>query len=237
MKQKNLLKIAMLFVFTVISNFSFGQTTVSYNFSDGGAVSGLNEVAPGITLDTNIGFGSFKNSGTANPGVYSSQLRLYQNATKGGSIIIYASNGVTITDVVINASSRTGPAGYIVDGGAQTNLSAASGTYTISSINSTSEVEFFQRDASSGNRIYVDNFSVTYTSSDPTVTWDGSDSSDWANGANWDSNAVPIATDNVIIPDVTTTPIIGATTGAVTNDLTITEPDGINITAGGSLIV
>ena len=142
MKQKNLLKIVILFVFAMITHFSYGQTTVSYNFSDGGAVPGLNEVAPGITLDTNIGFGSFKNSGTSNPGVYTSQLRLYQNATKGGSIIIYASNGVTITDVVINASSRTGPAGYIIDGGAQTNLSA-SGTYTISSINSTSEVEFF----------------------------------------------------------------------------------------------
>ena len=80
-------------------------------------------------------------------------------------------------------------------------------------------------------------FGIAPAAAASTVTWDGSDSSDWANGANWDSNAVPIATDNVIIPDVTTTPIIGATTGAVTNDLTITEPDGINITAGGSLIV
>ena len=70
-----------------------------------------------------------------------------------------------------------------------------------------------------------------------TVTWDGSASSVWATGANWDTNVAPIATDNVIIPDVATAPIIGATTGAVSNDLTITEPDGINITAGGSLIV
>ena len=69
------------------------------------------------------------------------------------------------------------------------------------------------------------------------ITWDGSDSSEWAAAANWDINTVPSATDNVIIPDVATAPIIGATTGAEINNLTIKEPDGINITAGGSLIV
>ncbi len=141
----------------------FGQTTVTYDFSASGAVTGLDVVSPGITLDANIGFGSFKNGGTANPALNSGQLRLYQNATKGGSIKIYASNGVTITKVVVNASVTTGPAGYTVDGGAATNL-IASTTYTMSGISATSEVEFYQRDASSANRIYVNSFEVTYTS-------------------------------------------------------------------------
>ena len=69
-----------------------------------------------------------------------------------------------------------------------------------------------------------------------TTVWDGSDSSNWATIANW-SNGIPIVSSNVSIADVATAPIIGATTGAVSNDLTIAEPDGINITAGGSLIV
>ncbi len=69
------------------------------------------------------------------------------------------------------------------------------------------------------------------------VTWTGGTDTDWATAANWDINTVPSATDNVIIPDVATAPIIGATTGAEINNLTITESDGINITAGGSLIV
>jgi len=150
----------LLFLIGISANY--GQTTVSYDFSDGGAVSGLNEASPGISLDANIGFGSFRNSGTSNPGIFSSQLRLYQNATKGGSIIIYASNGVTITNIVVNASSRTGPAGYTVDGGSEVTLSGGS-TYTISGISATSQVEFFQRDASSSNRIYIDSFDVTYT--------------------------------------------------------------------------
>jgi hypothetical protein len=156
--------------------FSFGnevkgQTTVTYDFAASGAVTGLNEDAPGIALDANIGFGSFKNSGTSNPGIFSSQLRLYQNATKGGSIKIYANNGVTITKVVINASGTTGPAGYTVDGGSQTNMNAST-TYTIDGITATTEVEFFQRDSNSSNRIYVDSFEVTYTLASvlPTVT-------------------------------------------------------------------
>lgn len=156
-------KIYVLMIALIMTSLGFGQTTVSYDFSSGGAVSGLNQSSPGITIDTNIGFGSFKNSGTSNPGIFSNQLRLYQNATKGGSIIIYANNGVTITDIVINASSRTGPAGYTVDGGTATNLSGSS-PYTISGISATSEVEFYQRDSNSSNRIYVDSFEVTYTS-------------------------------------------------------------------------
>jgi len=150
---------------------TWGQTTVSYDFSDGGAVTGLNEASPGIALDANIGFGSFRNSGTANPALNSGQLRLYQNATKGGSIKIYASNGVTITQVIVHASGTTGPAAYTVDGGSATDLSAGT-TYTMSSLSATSVVEFYQKDGNISNRIYVDDFEVTYTAggSTPTIT-------------------------------------------------------------------
>ncbi|WP_299096520.1 T9SS type A sorting domain-containing protein [uncultured Winogradskyella sp.] len=147
-------------------SLGFGQITTSYDFSSGSAVTGLNESSPGISLDANIGFGSFKNSGTSNPALNSGQLRLYQNGTKGGSIVIYANNGFAITNITINASGTTGPAGYIVDNGSQVNM-PASNTYSISGINATSQVEFFQRDGSSSNRIYVDSFEVTYTSGGP----------------------------------------------------------------------
>lgn len=148
----------------LVSLWGYGQTTATYSFSASGAVTGLNEAAPGITLDANIGFGSFKNSGTSNPALVSSQLRLYQNATKGGSIKIYANNGVTITSVQIFARGTTGPAAYTVDGGAATDLGAST-TYDMSSISAASEIEFYQKDGSSSNRIYVDSFSVTYNAS------------------------------------------------------------------------
>jgi len=150
----------------MVTGLGFAQTTVTYDFSDGGAVTGLNVPSPGITVDSdpNIGFGSFKNSGTSNPALNSGQLRLYQNATKGGGIIIYANNGVTITDVVVNASSRTGPAEYIIDGGSSNSITISGGAYTMSSLGGLSEIEFYQHDSSSSNRIYVDSFTVTYTS-------------------------------------------------------------------------
>ncbi|GGE02672.1 T9SS type A sorting domain-containing protein [Psychroflexus salis] len=154
------------YLFSLLSFFVFvgwGQVTTSYDFASVGAESGLNENSPGISLDSNIGFGSFKNSGTSNPGIFSNQLRLYQNATKGGSIKVYANNGVTITKIIVNASGTTGPAAYTVDSGAQVNM-VAGNTYTIDGISATTEVEFFQRDGSSSNRIYIDNFDVTYTS-------------------------------------------------------------------------
>ncbi|GGG38265.1 GEVED domain-containing protein [Bizionia arctica] len=168
---KNYSLVLVAFLCFVLSGY--GQTTVTYSFLASGAVTGLDENSPGISLDANIGFGSFKNSASTNPGIFSNQLRLYQNATKGGSIIIYASNGVTITKVVVNASGTTGPAGYEVDGAFVANLTAST-TYTMSGLSATSDVEFYQRDGSSSNRIYISSFEVTYTSvpttSPPTIT-------------------------------------------------------------------
>ena len=161
-------RLSLKTIFTIVafvcfSQIGLGQTTTTYDFSSGGAVTGLNETSPGISIDTNIGFGSFKNSGSSNPAIYSGQLRLYQNATRGGSIKVYANNGVTITNVVIRASNNYGPAGYDADGVFQSNLSAGT-TYTMSGLSATTSVEFFQRDGSSSNRIYVDEIEITYTS-------------------------------------------------------------------------
>src|SRR5690606_1667308 len=106
----------LLFLLMIVSSQIWGQTTVTYDFSDGSAVTGLNAEPP-IALDANIGFSSHKNLAGTAPGIFSGQLRLYQNATKGGSIKIYAQNGVTITSVVVYASGSAGdgPAGYSVD--------------------------------------------------------------------------------------------------------------------------
>jgi len=66
----------------------------------------------------------------------------------------------------------------------------------------------------------------------PTVTWDGSSSTDWGTAANWDSNAVPSSTDNVVIPDASTTPNDPTvSSGAVASDLTIQSSGILN---GGS---
>lgn len=66
--------------------------------------------------------------------------------------------------------------------------------------------------------------------------WQGDESSDWATAGNWTAG-VPSSSSNVRVPEVTTAPVIGASTNAATNMLTITESDGVTINSGGTLIV
>jgi len=72
-----------------------------------------------------------------------------------------------------------------------------------------------------------------------TNTWNGSSSTSWATAANWSRNDIPNSTDEVIISNVTNDPVIGATTGAEVNNLTIDSGAGASLTisSGGSLIV
>lgn len=150
-----------LLLIALLSGFAMADVA-TYDFSAGSAVTGVNEASPGIALDGNIGFGSFKNGGTVDPALNTGQLRLYQDDTKGGSIKIYANNGVTITQVIVHSSGTTGPAAYTADGGSAIDLADGT-TYTMSGLASTSEIEFYQKDADKSNRIYVDDFEVTYT--------------------------------------------------------------------------
>lgn len=60
--------------------------------------------------------------------------------------------------------------------------------------------------------------------------------SDWATASNW-SGTVPTATDNVTLLSDSPALVIGATTGAVANDLSVDAGSSLNITSGGSLIL
>src|SRR5690606_17864359 len=172
---KTFLKPLILSFILTIGIICWGQVIVTYVFYAGDAVAGLDADSP-IALDANIGFASFKNQGTADPTINNGQLRLYQNATKGGSIKIYAQNGVTITSVVVHASGSAGdgPAGYSVDNTTEVG-SWPDGTtvYTMDNLTATSYVEFYNKGTSSSTRTYVDYFEVTYSlpiTGDHTIT-------------------------------------------------------------------
>jgi len=107
-------------------------------------------------------------------------------------------------------------------------------TFTVDDINIGGDIVLEIRN-STDNQVIVDD--ISWTAFAPTVTWTGIVDSDWANATNWDTSSVPTASDNVLIPDVAFAPIIRASTAAATYDLTITEPDGVLIDSGGSLIV
>jgi hypothetical protein len=60
-------------------------------------------------MDDYISYSTEKGGGTANPAVYSEQIRLYQNSegTGGGTITLEAKNGATITEVSIGSAMTT----------------------------------------------------------------------------------------------------------------------------------
>jgi len=70
----------------------------------------------------------------------------------------------------------------------------------------------------------------------PTYTWTGASSTAWNTLANWDLNAVPTGTDNVVIANVTNNPAITTGTGASCNNLTVNSGASLIVNSGGSLI-
>ncbi len=62
------------------------------------------------------------------------------------------------------------------------------------------------------------------------ITWDGSSSTNWNTAANWSTNTVPIATSNVIIPNVANDPVISGASTINNVDLAA----GATLTVAGS---
>jgi hypothetical protein len=67
-------------------------------------------------------------------------------------------------------------------------------------------------------------------------TWDGSESTAWNTPANWSNNAVPTATDNVLVPNVANAPVIASGVGASCNNLTVNGDASLTVQSSGSLI-
>ncbi|CAM1354020.1 BspA family leucine-rich repeat surface protein [Tenacibaculum insulae] len=77
------------------------------------------------------------------------------------------------------------------------------------------------------------NWSITDSGSDCKVNWTGNTNSFWLTGSNWSNSVAPIITDNVIIPNVVTTPSI--TTSVEINNLTVEALSSFDISEDGSL--
>lgn len=67
--------------------------------------------------------------------------------------------------------------------------------------------------------------------------WTGAVSKDWNTGGNWCGNAVPVSTDNVVIPNVTNKPIISGNITALANTLSIEAGAVLTVKEGNSIRV
>ena len=66
--------------------------------------------------------------------------------------------------------------------------------------------------------------------------FEGTTDSDWGTATNWSNSAVPTASDNVALSSGSSV-VVGATTAAVCNDLSVNASSSLTIDSGGSLIV
>jgi len=64
-------------------------------------------------------------------------------------------------------------------------------------------------------------------------TWDGSTSTAWNEGSNWSTGSVPLASDNVVIPNVTNDPVIS--NSATINDVELQLGATLGVASGGTL--
>jgi len=82
----------------------------------------------------------------------------------------------------------------------------------------------------------TDRFLLHYT---PQTIWIGAFNTDWNNAANWSTNSVPIATDNVLISGIGSTPVVNQDPGtpAVCNNIIIELGALLTINNGKKLIV
>ncbi|MCF8256624.1 MAG: lamin tail domain-containing protein [Flavobacteriales bacterium] len=91
-----------------------------------------------------------------------------------------------------------------------------------------------------GNDTYFDNFNIPNSGSASTTAkeWNGSVNADWNEANNWGPcPGVPTQTDDVIIPNVATQPIISATPVAYCKDLTVNAGAELTINSGQFLNV
>src|SRR5690606_29783718 len=126
---KELWKSSLMVLFLCLGLSSWGQTTVTKNFSEFGFSNG--QTLPSGTIDENISFTTEKNSSATNPTYYSNDatIRLYPGQSNGGSITLNVNEGYIITSVTF-MSSQNQPIKYFVDGGEEQTMSS-SDTYTI----------------------------------------------------------------------------------------------------------
>lgn len=123
----------------------------------------FSSISGNVNGDANISYEAAKGTASTAPSATNGEIRVYQN---GGTFTIKATNGVTITKIVLGSSMAT-TVSYSVDGSdPQENLSiGADATTTVNGISASQSVKFTCLGTDKNSRLYVNYLAVTYESS------------------------------------------------------------------------
>ena len=87
------------------------------------------------------------------------------------------------------------------------------------------------------------NYQITFVGNTFSITrdnvarWDGTTNSTWNTATNWEDDTTPLATDNYVIPNVTTLPNITSGVVAQMNSLTIEASSSLSIAEDGGAVI
>lgn len=147
-------------VFAKASGSGSGSVSTTVSATSFTAISG--------DLDSNISFEAAKGTAGTAPAVNNGQIRIYQN---GGILTITANNGAKMNSITIGSDMNTSVT-YAVDGGsASAAQSIAKGETLVVENLSASTVLFTCVGTDKNSRLYLNNLSVTYSTSGSITTY------------------------------------------------------------------
>lgn len=89
--------------------------------------------------------------------------------------------------------------------------------------------------SSANDGFQIDNFEISGAATSLPFTWDGSESTSWTDPDNWSSGSVPTSSDDVIIANVSTQPIV--VDDQAVNDIEIEPGATVTVQSGASLAI
>ena len=182
----------------------------------------------------NIG-GNFTNSGTFTPTTSTINLNGTTQSLSGATTFNNLTLAGSGTKTFANNTTTNG--NFSIASGAVANLGTGL-THTASNL----YLGGTQQSSSTwgGTGSVADNINTTYFAASTGIisnlkNWTGNTSTDWNLATNWSDGRIPTSTDNVIIPNVTNKPIIGAS--ASCKNITINTGSSLTITGTNTLTV
>jgi hypothetical protein len=179
-------------------------------------------------INFNAGTTTYSISDLADLHFESFTIRLANGADDNPRITVNGTNPGTFDLGQLAGGTEVLPVGV-----AFTNLAGTS--ITVGDPDNVTSLEIATATTSASNVFQFLGFAVSYTFT-PT-DWTGTTGAVWSDATNW-TNGVPLSNSDVVVPSgLTNQPVIGSTTQAVTDNLTVDPASTLTVESGGSLIV